>query len=150
MISENNIHALTGRSFSCLLFDVGNTLWRKDPQRLPALELVAQQQAAGIARRFSASTPLATCDDVSLGRTLHEEILRQFQLAITHQPGIEPTGEAMVKQAFKALELEEAITKSMRLFLKRCVCAFFNHGNSFQTRYRHYRNCRGAHFNWVW
>ncbi|GCE28281.1 hypothetical protein KDA_37650 [Dictyobacter alpinus] len=111
MISENKLSTLTGRTFSCLLFDLGNTLWQRDIPRLTELEQATIQQAAQIARRFSASTPLAQYDDVNLGTELREEMLQQFHLAIAQRPGFEPTGAAMVEQAFLALSFSQGDNK---------------------------------------
>ncbi|WP_338256839.1 HAD family hydrolase [Dictyobacter halimunensis] len=90
------------RTFQCLLFDLGHTLWYRDERDLSQLEREANQRAIDILRQTQQSSPLLSENDSEAGRLLRDMLLKQFKIEIEKDPYIEPLGSTMVQQVLHA------------------------------------------------
>ncbi len=104
-MANNRLFTLTGYEFNCILFDFGNTLWHRD-ERMLELELAVILQTGRLLRRYDTLTKLSD-DDLTLGELIRDAMYRQFHLVMEKDPGSEPPGPQMVRQALHELGLPE-------------------------------------------
>jgi HAD superfamily hydrolase (TIGR01549 family) len=121
-MQKNTIYTLSGCTFTCLLFDFGNTLWYGDASIWDEVEHAANQQAARILRRFIGSTVYADHADSSLGALFRETVMTCIRRETTKNPAIEPELSVVMRQAFAELGLPagnnalyEALFEALRM-----------------------------------
>lgn len=95
---------LSHRRIQCLLFDLGNTLWRRNSyEQIAPLEFAADQHAIHLFHQAYPSLSILKENGEEAGILLRRTLLTQFALAIEKEPFIEPEGGPIVQQAFTAL-----------------------------------------------
>ena len=92
------IQKMTGRTFSCVLFDLGSTLWYRDAQSVAELKRRGDQQALQLLRLAVEDLRLPGEDDEETGKLLRKAVSRQFHEEIEQNPGVEPEGAHIVQQ----------------------------------------------------
>jgi HAD superfamily hydrolase (TIGR01549 family) len=106
-LPKKPIHALTGRTVRCLLFDLGDTLWfRKDLAVWQQLENASNVQAATILRQAVAPTSLLDRSDRALGQLLRDATDEQVRIMIRQDPWLEPDCAHAVVQVLQQWGLE--------------------------------------------
>jgi HAD superfamily hydrolase (TIGR01549 family) len=106
-LPKKPIHALTGRTVRCLLFDLGDTLWfRKDLAVWRQLENASNVQAATILRQTVAPTSLLDRSDRALGQLLRDATDEQIRIMIRQDPWLEPDCAHAVVQVLQQWGIE--------------------------------------------
>ena len=90
------------RTFQCLLFDLGQTLWYRDGHELSRLEIEANQLAVDILRQTGQSSSFLSENDSESGRLLRDALLKQFEIEIEKDPYLEPIGSTIVQHVLHA------------------------------------------------
>ncbi len=104
---KKSIHALTGRTVRCLLFDLGDTLWfRKDLAVWQQLENASNVQAATILRQTVAPISLLDRSDIALGQLLRDATDEQIRIMIHQDPWLEPDCAHTVVQVLQRWSIE--------------------------------------------
>jgi FMN phosphatase YigB (HAD superfamily) len=98
-----NVQTLTGRTITCLLFDLGNTIWYRDHDILPSLEQDANLQAIAILTQVGMPTVWQQLDPVQAGSLLREAVFDGFHQKIAQHPGHEPDGWTVIRQVLLPL-----------------------------------------------
>lgn len=99
-MGENS--ATIDRTFQCLLFDLGQTLWYRDERDLTQLEREANQRAVDVLRQTGQPSSFLSENDSESGRLLRDMLLKQFKIEIEKNPYIEPIGSTMVQHVLHA------------------------------------------------
>src|SRR5579883_2357191 len=82
---------LVERGISCLLFDLGDTLWYRESQEgWDKLEGASNRHAIDLLRRHVHSSRLPRLDDDALGHTLRQAFDAQVRASIRNEPLLEP------------------------------------------------------------
>jgi FMN phosphatase YigB (HAD superfamily) len=95
---EQMIQKMTGRTFSCILFDLGSTLWYRDADRVAELKSRGNLQAIHLLRQSIEGLHLPGNDDAEAGKLLRKAVSRQFHDEIEQNPSVEPEGAEIVQQ----------------------------------------------------
>jgi len=99
--------ALKGRVVRCILFDLGDTLWRrKDFKDWERLEASANQRAVALLRERVASQLPANLDDLALGLRLRDAFNQYVRTLIRRNPDIEPEGASVAMETLLQLGFE--------------------------------------------
>ena len=97
-MTEQMIQKITGRTFSCVLFDLGSTLWYRDAESVAELKSRGNRQALHLLRQSIEDLCLPGQDDVEAGKLLRKAVSRQFHDEIERDASIEPEGADIVQK----------------------------------------------------
>jgi FMN phosphatase YigB (HAD superfamily) len=100
---------MSGLTRSCILFDLGGTLWSRNRADWRAVTAISHRVAGSLVRQLNpTSIELRRHGDVNLGRHVYEHLTRRRRDLITQSPGVEPEGAAVVGQVLNELGLGHA------------------------------------------
>ncbi|BCL82420.1 HAD family hydrolase [Ktedonobacteria bacterium brp13] len=101
MQEHSNNKALSS-TIHCLLFDLGQTLWERDPGDMQQYTVMADQRVVAILKQTFPSEQFP--DEVAA--VLRTTLLECFRAEIDKQPYLEPEGSPMILKALRALGLD--------------------------------------------
>ena len=103
---NNSIEALAGRR--CILFDLGDTLWRRsDSDTWWRLEVTTNQRAVTLLRKYITPKFLPDLDDAELGSRLHTAFNTNARAFIQANPGLEANGPLVAIQTLQQWGIED-------------------------------------------
>jgi len=101
-MQEHSNNSALSSTIHCLLFDLGQTLWQRNPGDMQQYTVMADQRVLAVLQQTFPSEQFP--DNVAA--VLRTTLLEYFRTEIDKQPYLEPEGSPMILKALRALGLD--------------------------------------------